>query len=380
MPQNTTLFDDIGGLDGCRRLSAAFYARAPLDPVLRRFFPRPPHCAIESLAQFLAQILGGPPGYSAMRPWLSLTEAHARFKIGEDERAAWMENMTAAVDGLSLTPANRDTLLGFLRQASTSLVNHERPRWRVAGDWIDSKLHVNWSNQEKIDETIKYLREGNIDRALGAATDVYIHTDEDQAALANLLAEIGISRDAKAMSWACAIIDEDRSLLTELYYYGSILHHASSTTASTFVDSLLSLGADPNLRDKFGHTPLYSTCNGAGDVTIARALIAAGADVDAQDYVKRCAPLHMAARRGRVDVSAVLLDGGANVEVRDIHGQTPLRRAVNCGKVDVAHLLIDHGADVDAVDKHGVSPRQAAEKSGRVFHKLGPRDSSEPLV
>ena len=150
---------------------------------------------------------------------------------------------------------------------------------------------------------------------------------------------IGSTNEPAAIAgrFVTAVVDGDRGLLGELYYYGSILHHAASTTASDFVDRLLSLGADPNLRDKFGHTPLYSTCNGAGDVTIARALIAAGADVDAQDSVKRCAPLHMAGRRGHLDAAAALLDHGADLEVRDINGQTPLRRAVNCAKVERRH-------------------------------------------
>jgi len=363
---DNSLLTDIGGLDGCRRLSAAFYVRAPRDPVLKKFFPKPPHCAIESLAQFVAQILGGPSGYSAMRPWLSLTDAHARFKIGDDERRAWLDNMAAAMVDIDVPPDTRDSLNAFFDQSSGFLVNSGMPPqgWRHG---TQERIAQRWSIQEAIDTIVGLIRGGDIAETQRLTAELVPNLQHDRPALANVLALIGSTNDPAAIDFVAAILEGERDLLTEQYYYGSILHHAASTTASTFVDRLLSLGANPNLRDKFGHTPLYSTCNGAGDVTIARALIAAGADVDAQDYVKRCAPLHMAARRGHVDVAAVLLGSGANVEVKDINGQTPLRRAVNCGKVDVARLLIARGADLDAVDKRGVSPRQAAEKSGRII-------------
>jgi len=363
MKDRPTIFTEIGGLDGCRRLSSTFYARLPNDPVLKKFFPKMPHCAVESLAQCIAQLLGGPAEYSRMRPWISLTEAHARFRIGDAEAKAWLGNMNEAIDEAGIVGDIRHLLRAFFGDAITQFINHDRAAWYFGGDdWSDLTVTHIWQTQKYIDTVIGRLRAGEIDDALFLAGSTVKNLDDDRGALANLLAEIGSTNAPTAVDFATTIVDGDRELLSELYYYGSMLHHAASTTASDFVDRLLSLGANPNLGDKFGHTPLYSTCNGAGDVTIARALIAAGADVDAQDYVKRCAPLHMAARRGHVDVAAVLIESGANVEVRDINGQTPLRRAVNCGKPDVATILLAGGANVDAVDKRGVSARQAAAK------------------
>ena len=128
MSDLSTIFDDIGGLDGCRRLCAAFYARAPSDTDPQAdSLPKTPHCAIESLAQFVAQILGGPPGYSVMRPWLSLTEAHARFQIGDEERRAWLDNMAAAMVDVDVPASTRDALNAFFDQSSTFLVNSGMP-------------------------------------------------------------------------------------------------------------------------------------------------------------------------------------------------------------------------------------------------------------
>ena len=63
----STPFDSLGGMEACRKLAAAFYARVERDRVLRPLFPRSFHCAIDGLAMFLAQFLGGPPVYSENR-------------------------------------------------------------------------------------------------------------------------------------------------------------------------------------------------------------------------------------------------------------------------------------------------------------------------
>ena len=76
-----------------------------------------------------------------------------------------------------------------------------------------------------------------------------------------------------------------------------------------------------------------------------RALARVGANLDAQDGVKHCTALHMAARRGNVDVAEALLDCGANLEAHDSKGETPLRRAVNCSKISLVARLLKRGAD-----------------------------------
>ena len=58
------LYDALGGIEGCRKLSAAFYARVARDPVLIPVFGSSFHCAVEALATYLAQFLEGPCVYS----------------------------------------------------------------------------------------------------------------------------------------------------------------------------------------------------------------------------------------------------------------------------------------------------------------------------
>jgi hemoglobin len=58
--QGPNLYQTIGGTATCRKLSSAFNARVGRDPVLRPLFPGKTFtCAIEELAAFLVQFLGG---------------------------------------------------------------------------------------------------------------------------------------------------------------------------------------------------------------------------------------------------------------------------------------------------------------------------------
>jgi ankyrin repeat protein len=115
------------------------------------------------------------------------------------------------------------------------------------------------------------------------------------------------------------------------------------------VQLLLRLGADPNMGSPGGRTPLYcvaNECHLTGGGNIVRALVRAGAQVDAASGAKRCTALHMAARRGNTEVAEALVDCGGDVNARDKAGDTPLRRAKNCRKHGVALLLISRGAEL----------------------------------
>jgi truncated hemoglobin YjbI len=60
MDDRSALLGALGGEEGCRQLSAAFYARVGNDPVLHPFFPgKSLRCATEEFAAFLIQFLGG---------------------------------------------------------------------------------------------------------------------------------------------------------------------------------------------------------------------------------------------------------------------------------------------------------------------------------
>jgi len=86
-------------------------------------------------------------------------------------------------------------------------------------------------------------------------------------------------------------------------------------------------------------TPLHNAA-GQGDVVDTEALIKAGADVDARDWLQRT-PLHWAAVQGNVAVTKVLLDHGANMYAQDKSGKTPLDIARDLGHTHMLRLLME---------------------------------------
>jgi ankyrin repeat protein len=158
----------------------------------------------------------------------------------------------------------------------------------------------------------------------------------------------------------------DPSIARERYAGRTLLHGAAAAGSVPIVELLLQIGAESDVTDTAGHTPLYSVaneCQSPGAANVVRALIRAGANVDACDGVKHCTALHMAARRGNIEIAEALLDCGADMEARDSLGDTPLRRAVNCGQTGVAALLLSKGADPHSRGSKGLTPALAARTS-----------------
>ena len=75
-------------------------------------------------------------------------------------------------------------------------------------------------------------------------------------------------------------------------------------------------------------------------------------------------PLHVAAFQGHADVARALLEAGASMDAVDKQGRTPLHWAAVRGHAVVARALLEAGASVDAVDKEGDTPLHLAADLG----------------
>jgi hemoglobin len=360
----------IGGTATWRRLAEAFYSRVERDPLLRPLFPgKTLHCAIEEFTAFLAQFFEGPSEDMQRRWWLSLRESHLRFRIRNKERAAWMKNMVQALDEVRIEEPLRSALREFFERSSAHVVNsgesaHAAPDpGEPPRDAIRREIARRWEAQLGLDEAVAAVRGGEADRAIATAETLRNRFQRNRSVLAGLLALMMGSRNPAMLRYVQERVTYDPALVRERYAGRTLLHAASALGNLTMVELLLRLGADPNARDGGGHAPLYCLANeykgpDAGDVV--RALAHSGANVNANDGVKHCTALHMAARRGSLETAEVLLDCGAEIDARDSLGDTPLRRSVNCGRIQVASLLLERGADAHSAGSKGLTPSLAA--------------------
>jgi ankyrin repeat protein len=163
------------------------------------------------------------------------------------------------------------------------------------------------------------------------------------------------------------------------------LHWAAERGRLALVKALLAAGANPNARVSKDPPPpsgsfTFST-KGLAQATpfwlatrerhidVLRALAAGGADVSmAGDGGVSPLMLAMPGGRGQAaarnggDIVTVLLELGADVNAANAAGQTPLHAAAAAGANDIVQALVDKGAKLDAQDKRGDTPLTVAER------------------
>lgn len=115
-----------------------------------------------------------------------------------------------------------------------------------------------------------------------------------------------------------------------------------------------------NAGDKNGNLILAST---KGDVEKVTALLKSGADINVTDQ-RGWTPLLWAVSRGQMDVVKLLLDKGADVNSKGERGWTPLMEAANRGHLEVTKLLLEKGADVNLKHEYGWTARSIAKGKG----------------
>ena len=164
---------------------------------------------------------------------------------------------------------------------------------------------------------------------------------------------------------------------------------ASTNASAPMVERLLAAGANPNAASLGGETPLL-VASRAGNAAVVNALLAKGAQVDATEPVRGQTALMWAAANRRADVVRALVQAGASIQARstivpreyqtgsryvaydDVRfvvkvedgGFTPLLFAARSGDRASADLLLAAGAKLDEPAPTGASPLVIAAHSG----------------
>ena len=245
--------------------------------------------------------------------------------------------MGATLEAAPLEEGTRKALLPFFLQSSAYVIGKEA----AAPEHED--LAARWTEQRALDDAIGAIADGHDHEALALAPQ-FAHRP---SVYVGRLARMIQSGRPGLIRFAIDAVVREPSLAARRFSGRTLLHFASGAGCFEVVALSLRLGTDPNLQDRGGHTPLYCVANECASGTgpeLIRALVRAGADVNARGGVTRATALHMAARRGYVEIAGALLDCGAEMEAKDNKGDTPLQRAVNCRKDMVAQLLVERGA------------------------------------
>lgn len=139
--------------------------------------------------------------------------------------------------------------------------------------------------------------------------------------------------------WSDNIVVEKRDRLTAL-------HVAASLGLCSIVHSLVSVGANPNVPDKFGASPLHHAAEFGCPSCIAL-LVSAGAKPDLDSPRTRIqTPIYYAARRGKTEAVQALLDVGAHVYTAVPNPrETNLYAAVESGSLETCAVLLNRGAN-----------------------------------
>eukprot|EP00903_Cladosiphon_okamuranus_P018105 g16662.t1 len=138
------------------------------------------------------------------------------------------------------------------------------------------------------------------------------------------------------------------------------LHDAAYFGYEKIVAALLSMGADKDVLDNEGYTPLMSAA-GEGHVAAVETLLAADADLTRRTLDGlHLSAFDLAALNGRTRVMEVFLRHGQDIGAcSDETGRATLHAACYYrpeGLHGVVDLLLKHGADETALDKNGDRP------------------------
>jgi len=110
--------------------------------------------------------------------------------------------------------------------------------------------------------------------------------------------------------------------------------------------------------------PLFSAAE-RGDTVATLRLIAAGADINAQDAHGRT-PVLAATHANRVETVGALISAGADINIRDDRKDNPFLYAGAEGLLDILRLLIAAGPDTRITNRFGGTALIPAAERGHV--------------
>jgi hemoglobin len=126
-PQETTIYELVGGMPFFEALVGRFYEHVTADPVLLALYPDQVDLgpARQRLQLFLAQYWGGPTSYSDERGHPMLRARHFPFAIGPVERDHWLAAMRDSLESLAPHPIIVKAMDDYFVMAAEAMRNQD---------------------------------------------------------------------------------------------------------------------------------------------------------------------------------------------------------------------------------------------------------------
>lgn len=224
----------------------------------------------------------------------------------------------------------------------------------------DTPLSRATNNSEDVAEILRKAGAGNVDYLAGikdTATEGVLRMLREKSYTVGLqaivkLLEQGINAqdDEGRTPLILAVIDEGNDFDSRLPY-GESEPEGYSAGNVPFVKELIAMGADVNLPDNQGATPLINAVM-YNNKDVAEALLAAKAAINKADK-DGTVPLVHAIRNRDMDLFRFLLDAGADIEIKDNYGSTVLYCAASDKNLPTAKCLLERGAKVNVKNDDG---------------------------
>ncbi len=145
------------------------------------------------------------------------------------------------------------------------------------------------------------------------------------------------------------------------------MHIAALNNRFEYIPLLLSLGADPTLKDD-DQASVILYISRLRDPSILKLLLQKGADINEVSDLKEETILHLYSEAGNLDMvqNTIELGGSNSLNKKDFRGNTPLHRSIgsmSVDKLEVTKLLVQKGADKNLKNKKGQTPMHIAEEN-----------------
>ena len=133
-----TLYEWVGNVESFTNLINTFYDKAVADPLLNPLFNNMPPQHRQHVADWFAEIFGGPKVYSA--PYQAdesahhhMISAHLNLGISEEQRKRWVQLMGDAADDVNLPadPEFRSAFMAYVEWGTRMALMYAKPNMKA---------------------------------------------------------------------------------------------------------------------------------------------------------------------------------------------------------------------------------------------------------